>query len=87
MKRSRTGPDFELIVGGPQESFRWSTHGYPFDLAKWRSSGVWDFIDSYYQKTHNIKLLALVALRVRLALLRRSFLATTRGHAEDARFG
>ena len=35
MKRSRTGPDFELIVGGPQESFRWNTHGYPLDLAKW----------------------------------------------------
>ena len=34
-----------------------------------------------------IVLLALIALRVRLALLRRSFTATTRGHAEDARFG
>jgi len=32
-------------------------------------------------------LLALVALRVRLALLRRSFSASTRGHAEDASFG
>lgn len=35
MKRSRTGPDFELIVGGPQESFRWNVHAYPHDLAKW----------------------------------------------------
>jgi len=34
----------------------------PFDLAKWRSSGVWDYIDTFYQKTHNVKLLALVAL-------------------------
>ncbi len=34
----------------------------PFDLAKWRSSGVWDFIDRFYQQTHNVKLLALVAL-------------------------
>ncbi|HEV8388845.1 MAG TPA: AraC family transcriptional regulator, partial [Dongiaceae bacterium] len=35
MKKSRTVPDFELILGGPQESFRWNVHGYPFDLAKW----------------------------------------------------
>jgi AraC-like DNA-binding protein len=35
MKRPRTGPDFEVIVGGPQESFRWNVHGYPYDLAKW----------------------------------------------------
>jgi len=35
MKQSRTGPDFELIVGGPQESFRWNVHAYPHDLAKW----------------------------------------------------
>jgi TRAP-type mannitol/chloroaromatic compound transport system substrate-binding protein len=34
----------------------------PFDLAKWRSSGVWGYIDQFYQKTHNVKLLALVAL-------------------------
>jgi TRAP-type C4-dicarboxylate transport system substrate-binding protein len=34
----------------------------PFGLEQWRSSGVWDFIDKYYQKTHNVKLLALVAL-------------------------
>jgi TRAP-type transport system periplasmic protein len=34
----------------------------PFDLEAWRSSGVWDFIDKYYQKTYNVKLLALVAL-------------------------
>jgi len=34
----------------------------PFDLAKWRSSGVWGYIDTFYQKTHNVKLLALVAL-------------------------
>ncbi len=34
----------------------------PFDLERWRSSGVWDFIDKFYQKTYNVKLLALVAL-------------------------
>lgn len=34
----------------------------PFDLAKWHSSKVWDAIDDFYQKTHNLKLLALVAL-------------------------
>ena len=34
----------------------------PFGLEQWRSSGVWDYIDKYYQKTHNVKLLALVAL-------------------------
>jgi TRAP-type C4-dicarboxylate transport system substrate-binding protein len=32
----------------------------PFDLAAIRASGAWDFIDKYYQKTHNMKLLALV---------------------------
>jgi TRAP-type transport system periplasmic protein len=30
------------------------------DLKKVRESGVWDFIDRFYQKTHNVKLLALV---------------------------
>ena len=34
----------------------------PFDLDAWRSSGVWDCIDKFYQKTYNVKLLALVAL-------------------------
>lgn len=29
------------------------------DMKKRRSSGVWDFIDSYYQKHNNVKLLAL----------------------------
>lgn len=29
------------------------------DMAKRRSSGVWDFIDSYYQKHNNVKLIAL----------------------------
>jgi len=28
-------PDFELIVGQPQQSFRWNVHDYPFPLAKW----------------------------------------------------
>jgi TRAP-type C4-dicarboxylate transport system substrate-binding protein len=32
----------------------------PFDLAKIRSSGIWDGIDKYYQKTHNMKVLAMV---------------------------
>lgn len=32
----------------------------PFDLAKIRSSGIWDTIDKYYQKTHNMKILAMV---------------------------
>jgi TRAP-type C4-dicarboxylate transport system substrate-binding protein len=34
----------------------------PYNLEKWHSSGVWDYIDKFYQKTHNVKLLALVAL-------------------------
>ncbi len=34
----------------------------PFGLDRWHSSGVWDYINNYYQKTHNVKLLALVAL-------------------------
>ena len=32
----------------------------PFDLAKIRSSGIWDTIDKFYQKTHNMKILAMV---------------------------
>ena len=32
----------------------------PFDLQKIRSSGIWDAIDKFYQKTHNMKLLAMV---------------------------
>ncbi|HVG52065.1 MAG TPA: TRAP transporter substrate-binding protein DctP [Xanthobacteraceae bacterium] len=32
----------------------------PFGPDKLRSSGVWGFIDEFYQKNHNIKLLALV---------------------------
>jgi len=35
MKVPKTVPDFELIVGGPQESFRWTVHGYPHYYAKW----------------------------------------------------
>lgn len=31
------------------------------DVAKRRSSGVWDFIDKYYQKHNNLKLVALTA--------------------------
>ena len=34
-KRKSSTPDFELIVGGPRESFRWNVHGYPYELAKW----------------------------------------------------
>lgn len=34
-KRKASTPDFELIVGGPRESFRWNVHGYPYELAKW----------------------------------------------------
>ena len=34
----------------------------PFGIDKLHSSGVWGFIDEYYQKTHNIKLLALVSV-------------------------
>ena len=32
----------------------------PFDLVKIRSSGIWDAIDRFYQKTHNMKILAMV---------------------------
>jgi len=32
----------------------------PFGIDKLRSSGVWGFIDEFYQNTHNIKILALV---------------------------
>ena len=32
----------------------------PFGIDKLRSSGVWGFIDEFYQKTHNVKILALV---------------------------
>jgi len=32
----------------------------PFGIDRLRSSGVWGFIDSYYQKTHNLKILSLV---------------------------
>jgi TRAP-type C4-dicarboxylate transport system substrate-binding protein len=32
----------------------------PFGIDKLRDSGVWGFIDEFYQKTHNIKILALV---------------------------
>lgn len=32
----------------------------PFGLEKLRASGVWDHIDKFYQKTHNLKILALV---------------------------
>lgn len=28
-------PNFELIEGMPSQSFRWNSHGYPCDLAKW----------------------------------------------------
>jgi AraC-like DNA-binding protein len=35
MKVPKVVPDFELIVGGPQESFRWTVHGYPHYYAKW----------------------------------------------------
>jgi len=29
------GPDYEVIVYPPTESFRWNVHGYPHHLAKW----------------------------------------------------
>lgn len=35
MRGSKAQPEFEVIVGGPQESFRWNVHGYPHHLAKW----------------------------------------------------
>ena len=34
----------------------------PFGVDRIRQSGVWSYIDSYYQKTHNLKLLSLVAV-------------------------
>ncbi len=34
----------------------------PFGLEKIRSSGVWEHVDKFYQKTHNLKILAFVAV-------------------------
>jgi TRAP-type C4-dicarboxylate transport system substrate-binding protein len=34
----------------------------PFGMDKIRSSGVWAFVDNFYQKTHNVKILAFVAV-------------------------
>lgn len=33
--RNPYDPEFELIVPGPAESFRWFVHSYPHELAKW----------------------------------------------------
>jgi TRAP-type transport system periplasmic protein len=56
---------FDLVYTHPsyhQKGLAGVAEIIPFGLEKWRSSGVWDSIDKYYQKTHNVKLLALVAL-------------------------
>ena len=56
---------FDLIYTHPtyhQKGLASVAEIIPFGLERWRSSGVWDYIDKFYQKTHNVKLLALVAL-------------------------
>jgi TRAP-type C4-dicarboxylate transport system substrate-binding protein len=56
---------FEIIYTHPtyhQKGLAGVAEIIPHDLKRIRESGVWGFIDQFYQKTHNVKLLALVAV-------------------------